>query len=148
MQKSSDGFAQACPRDDLLPRSGFMRRNLALRLLFALALVVQAFAPAAANVIQSARAGAGKTSFQLCLKSAPDFVNGENRQPGAPWRHGENCFFCQLACEGAAPIVAVSINAGATPVLRRTSAWSITDRAFSTPRFDTSNQPRAPPILS
>jgi len=60
-----------------------MRRNLALRLLFALALVVQAFAPAAANVIQSARAGAGKTSFQLCLKSAPDFVNGENRQPAA-----------------------------------------------------------------
>jgi hypothetical protein len=124
-----------------------MRRNWFGRLFFALALAIQAFSPAAANVAQS-NAGSAKTAFQICLKTASDFATGNQQSPGQPERHGGGCAFCQISCDGMAPLGAVADEIGLSPVQWRLSDWTAASPASSTPRDESAHQPRAPPKYS
>jgi hypothetical protein len=128
-----------------------MRHNWFGRLFFALALAIQVFSPAAANVAQSNADhlnDSGKTAFQICLKTASDFATGKQQLPGLPERHGGSCAYCQISCDGAVPFGAVVNEIGAAPVQRRLSAWTVADLASPTPRDEASHQPRAPPQYS
>jgi hypothetical protein len=124
-----------------------MRHSWFGRLFFALALAVQVFSPAAANVAQS-NSGSAKTAFQICLKTASDFATGKQQLPGLPERHGGNCAFCQLSCDGSAPLGAAVHEIGLAPVQLLSSAWTVADRAAPTPREAGWRQPRAPPQYS
>jgi len=124
-----------------------MRHSWFGRLFFALALAIQVFSPAAANVAQS-NADSAKTAFQICLKTASDFATGKQQRPGLPERHGGSCAFCQLSCDGVAPFGVAVIEIGVAPVQLRSSAWTVADRASPTPREAGSHQPRAPPQYS
>ncbi|MGA8170735.1 MAG: hypothetical protein WB816_07880 [Methylocystis sp.] len=121
-----------------------MRRNWFGRLFFALALAIQVMSPAAANFT---RTDSAKTAFQICLKTAADFAAGDRHSPGVPDRHG-GCLFCQMSCDGSAPLGALVVEIGVAPVQWRPSAWTVADRASPTPRSETSHQPRAPPVIS
>jgi len=125
-----------------------MTRNWLLGLLFVLAMAIQAIAPAAANFAHSGGPGSDKTTFQLCLKAAADFANGEKRYPGQTEQSHDSCFFCQLSCDGPAPLATSPSAAGLAPVQWRPSAWAEADRAPPTLRREASNQPRAPPKFS
>jgi Protein of unknown function (DUF2946) len=124
-----------------------MRHSWFGRLFFALALALQVFSPAAANVAQS-NADSAKTAFQICLKTAPDFATGKQQLPGQPERHGGDCAFCRLSCDGPAPFGAAVIEIGVAPVQSRSRARTVADRASPTPREASWRQPRAPPQYS
>jgi hypothetical protein len=128
-----------------------MSRSWFGRLLFVLALAIQVFSPAAANVAQS-NAGPlndqGKTAFQICLKTAADYATGDRQSPGLPERHGGSCAFCQVFCDGAPAFGATVTEVGLAPVQWRFFAWTVADRALPTPRDTSSHQPRAPPKYS
>jgi len=124
-----------------------MRRSWFGPLFVALALAVQVFSPAAANVART-HPDSTKTVFQICLKTASDFATGQQQSPGLPERHGGSCAFCQLSCDGAAPFGATVHEVGLTPVQWLYSPWTAEDRASPTARDETSHQPRAPPQYS
>jgi len=124
-----------------------MRHSWFGRLFFALALALQVFSPATANVAQS-NADSAKTAFQICLKTASDFVTGKQQLPGQPERHGGGCAFCRLSCDGPAPLGAAVIEIGVAPVQSRSCARTVADRASPTPREASWHQPRAPPQYS
>ncbi|MGA9826286.1 MAG: DUF2946 family protein [Methylocystis sp.] len=124
-----------------------MRHSWFGRLLLALALTIQVFSPAAANVAQS-NAGSAKTAFQICLKSASDFATGEQQLPGRPELHGGGCVFCRLSCDGPAPIGAAVTEIRVAPIQSRARAWTTAGRASPTPREASWRQPRAPPQYS
>ncbi len=124
-----------------------MRQSWFGRLFFALALAIQVFSPAAANVAQS-NADSAKTAFQICLKTASDFATGKQQLPGQAERHGGGCAFCRLSCHGSAPLGAVVAEIGVAPVQWRSCAWTAADRVPPTPREARWRQPRAPPQYS
>ena len=107
-----------------------MRHSWFGRLFFALALTIQVFSPAAANVAQSKKPA--KTAFQICLKTASDFATGKQQAPGLPERHGGGCAFCRLSCDGSASFGAVVAEIGVAPVQSRSRAWTAADRASPT----------------
>ncbi len=124
-----------------------MRHSWFGRIFFALALTIQVFSPAAANIAQS-KTDSAKTAFQICLKTASDFATGKQQAPGLPERHGGGCAFCRLSCDGSAPFGAVVAEVGVAPVQSRSRAWTAADRALPTPREANWRQPRAPPQYS
>jgi hypothetical protein len=124
-----------------------MRHSWFGRLFLALALAIQVFSPAAANIAQS-NAASTKTAFQICLKTASDFATGKQQLPGRPERHGGGCAFCRLSCDGPAPFAAAVTEIRVAPVQSRSCAWTAADRASPTPREASWRQPRAPPQYS
>ena len=122
-----------------------MRIALLGRLIFALALTIQVLSPVASSV---ARVRAAAPAVQICLKPALVFGTGDRQSPNRPERHGDNCIFCQLSCNGAAPIHVATHEIGVAPVQWRLSRWTVADRAAPTQEHERSHQPRAPPHSS
>jgi hypothetical protein len=121
-----------------------MRRNWLTVLLFALALTVQAFAPAAAQV--ASRLGVGGAVSEFCFN---DIASSDQSQAPAPAKgHREACLFCQNHCDGVAPLAARAIHLGKAPVQWTALDWTVADRALPTPPQDYSRQARAPPANS
>jgi hypothetical protein len=121
-----------------------MRRNWLKVLLFALALTVQAFAPAAAQV--ATRMGAGDAVSEFCFT---EIGSGDQTQaPGQAKSHRDVCLFCQNHCDGVAPLAARVILLGKAPVQWTALDWTVADRALPTPPLDYSRQARAPPANS
>ncbi|MFO1101913.1 MAG: hypothetical protein U1E20_03290 [Methylocystis sp.] len=121
-----------------------MRRNWLTVLLFALALTVQAFAPAAAHV--ASRMGAGDAVKEFCFT---DVASGDQSQaPGHVKGQRDACLFCQNHCDGVAPLAARTIHIGKAPVQWTALDWTVADRALPTSPQDYSRQARAPPANS
>lgn len=122
-----------------------MRRDWLNVLLFALALAIQAFSPAAANVAVAKGAGDSRASIELCLKVAA----GDQQQiPGQTHQlHRDACLFCQAACDGVAPFAARLVSHGMAPVQWTALVWMVADRALPTAHHDYSRQARAPPTF-
>lgn len=117
-----------------------MRRNWLTILLFALALAIQAFAPAAAHV--ATQAGATSVVEEICLKDAGS--TQPMQTPGHLKVHGL-CLFCQSYCDGVAPLAARAVHIGAAPVQWTALSWATASRAPLTFYRDYSRQARAPP---
>ncbi|MGJ0504250.1 MAG: DUF2946 family protein [Methylocystis sp.] len=121
-----------------------MRRNWLTVLLFALALTVQAFAPAAARV--ASQLGAGDAVSEFCLN---DVASSDQSQAPAHLKgHRDACLFCQSYCDGAAPLATRVIHLGKAPVQWTALDWTVADRALPTHPQDYSRQARAPPANS
>jgi hypothetical protein len=123
-----------------------MRRKWYGVLLFALALAIQALAPAAANVALAAAPNEYRLSIQSCLQSGDPA--GANQLPGHHEGQCDACLMCQASCCGVAPLAARPSSAGLAPVQWTALAWTVADRALPAPRHESSHQPRAPPALS
>lgn len=124
-----------------------MRRNWLTTLLFALALVVQTMAPAAANVASAAGLGTSIASDELCFKVAGS-TDQSQQSPGQSKGHRDVCLLCQSYCDGVAPLGARVIHLGKAPVQWTALFWTVADRALPTPQHDYSRQARAPPAIS
>lgn len=121
-----------------------MRRNWLTVLLFALALSVQAFAPAAAHV--ASRMGAGDAVNEFCFTDIAS--SGQSQDPAHLKSHRDACLFCQSYCDGVAPLAARTIHFGKAPVQWTALDWTVADRALPTHPQDFSRQARAPPANS
>ncbi|WP_292528539.1 DUF2946 family protein [Methylocystis sp.] len=121
-----------------------MRRNWLTVLLFALALAVQAFAPAAAHV--ATRMGAGDFLSEFCVTDVAS--SDQSQAPDHAKGHRDVCLFCQNHCDGVAPLAARVIFLGKAPVQWTALDWTVADRALPTPPLDYSRQARAPPANS
>jgi hypothetical protein len=116
-----------------------MRRNIVCALLFALALAVQALAPAAA------RAAMG-FSQQTCVTASVDGSAGKGQPSGHPDAHSASCDLCALCCGSLA------LGARASAILPAslawtTATWPIVENAASSARRD-AVRARAPPTFS
>lgn len=118
-----------------------MRRNWLTTLLFALALAVQAFAPAAAHV--ATQAGATNVIEEICFKDAgptdPIQTPGHFKN-----RHGL-CLFCQYYGDGVAPLAARAFHISAAPVQWTALAWVTANIVPPALYRDYSRQARGPP---
>lgn len=123
----------------------FMRRNWLTVLLFALALAVQAIAPAAANVAM-AKAGASRAAVELCASAAD--AGDRQQAPSRLHHHRDACPLCQAYCDGVAPLVSRSLATGLPPVLWTAQFWTTANRTLPTPHSEYSWQARAPPSYS
>lgn len=121
-----------------------MRRNWLTILLFALALAVQALAPAAAHVA-SAGITASAASDETCFTNVGS--TDRTQAPGHLKGHRDACLFCQSYCDGAAPLGARVIHLGKAPVQWTALFWTVADRALPTPQYDYSRQARGPPAI-
>ncbi|MGD9543510.1 MAG: DUF2946 family protein [Methylocystis sp.] len=121
-----------------------MRRNWLTVLLFALALTVQALAPAAAHV--APRLGAGDVIKAFCLNDVA--ASDDDQGPARVKSHRDACLFCQTYCNGVAPLAARVIHLGKAPVQWTALDWTVADRALPTHPQDYSRQARAPPANS
>lgn len=79
-----------------------MRRNWFSVVLFALALALQAFGPAAANVAMAQASAETRQSFALCLQSGGVSAGDYHPLPGQKDRHRDSCPLCQICCDGIA----------------------------------------------
>ena len=122
-----------------------MRYKWCSVLLFALALAVQALAPAAGNIAFAA-SGDQRFSLQICLQSGGS--DGSNELPGQNDRQRDSCPVCQVSCSGVAPLEARPDPVGLALVQWTALAWTVADRALPAPRHESSHQPRAPPAFS
>lgn len=120
-----------------------MTRNRLGVMLFALALAIQALAPAAN--IASAALGDRGFSLQICLQSGD--VAGSNL-PGQNDRQRDSCPVCQVSCSGVAPLGAWLPPVDRAPVQWIASSWTVVDRVLPAPNPDYSRRARAPPALS
>ncbi len=123
-----------------------MRRSWRSVLLFALALAIQALAPAASAIGAARPFGGSRASFEICLQ-AGGFA-GNEQLPGHHDRQRDACPLCQMSCSGVAPLEARPTLAGLAPVQWTALAWTVADRALPAPRHEHSHQPRAPPLFS
>ncbi|MBG0796606.1 hypothetical protein IYX23_02690 [Methylocystis sp. L43] len=121
-----------------------MRRNWLTVLLFALALTVQAFAPAAAQV--ASRLGAGDAVSEFCFTDVAS--SDQSQAPAHAKGHRDVCLFCQNHCDGVAPLAARVIHLGKAPVQWTALDWTVADCALPTRLQDFSRQARAPPANS
>jgi len=118
-----------------------MRRNWLTTLLFALALAVQAIAPAVAHV--ASQTGASSAIKEVCFKSAAPIEPAQT--PGHLKSRHDLCLFCQSYCDGVAPLAARAIHFVAAPVCWTALAWTEADRSLASLSRDYSRQARAPP---
>jgi hypothetical protein len=133
----------------LTPGGTAMHRSWRGVLLFALALAIQAFAPAAANIAMAQPSGDSRVSFVICLQTGGSPADQQHRLPGQHNnRQHDACPLCQISCSGVAPLEARPNLAGLAPVQWTALAWTVADRALPAPRHESSHQPRAPPALS
>ena len=116
--------------------------------LFALALAVQVFAPAATNVAMSWVSGDPRFSIEVCSSANGGFGDENHRIPAPHDRHQDVCLLCQSCCGGVAPLLARANLVGEASVQWTTVAWTVADRALPAPRYEYSHQARAPPVLS
>jgi hypothetical protein len=124
-----------------------MPRNWRSVLLFALALAIQALAPAAANFAMARPSGDLRSSIILCLQTGGSA--GDRQQlPGHHDRQRDDCPLCQISCSGVAPLEARPNFAGLAPVQWTALAWTVADRALPAPRHEYSHPARAPPVFS
>lgn len=123
-----------------------MRRNWLTVLLFALALVVQTIAPAAANVVM-AKAGGSIAAAELCASAGGD-ASDRQQGPGRLHHHRDACPLCQAYCDGVAPLVSRPLAAGQPPALWTALSWTTVNRAPPPPAADHARQARAPPSYS
>jgi hypothetical protein len=117
-----------------------MRRNIVCALLFALALAVQAFAPAAARVAMG-------VSQQTCVNVSVDGSAAKGQPSGHSDANSARCDLCPLCCGSLAPL-----GARAAAILPASFAWTeatwpIVENATSSTRRDTVRA-RAPPTFS
>ena len=125
-----------------------MRRNWLGALLFALALAIQALAPAAASIAMSQASGNPVLSTQICLQIGGGFANEKPQLPGPHGGQRDACPLCRLCCGGVAPLEPRTISVGEAPVQWMALAWTVADCALPAPRYEHSHQARAPPIFS
>ncbi len=125
-----------------------MRRNWRGVLLFALALAVQAFAPAAANIAMSQASGDPRFSIEICLQAGGGSADDNHQLPGP--RNGQRgaCLLCQVCCGGVAPLESRSDAVGAAPVQWTALACTVADCTLPALRHEYSHQARAPPVFS
>ena len=121
-----------------------MTRNRLGVMLFALALAIQALAPAAN--IASAALGDRGFSLQICLQSGG--VAGNNELPGQNDRQRDSCPVCQVSCSGVAPLEARPNAVGLAHVQWIATSWTVADRVLPAPNPDYSRRARAPPAFS
>jgi len=123
-----------------------MQRSWLGRLLFALALVVQASLPAAAALAHEG-GGAGD-AYELCWKAGSQSTTDQDRGSAPQHRRHAGCLFCQLSNPGATPFVATAascdfVSCGSRP-LRYASAKPLPARS----QRESAPQARAPPQFS
>jgi len=124
-----------------------MRRKMYCVLLFALALAVQAFAPAVGNIALATTSGDTRASLQICLQSGG--AAGSDELPGPSQGHRDSCLLCQSGCGGLAPLEARPNPVGLAPVQwTALLPWIVADRALPALRPNSPHQPRAPPTIS
>jgi hypothetical protein len=119
-----------------------MRRNFLCALMFALALAVQALAPAAAGVAMATAAQ------QLC-------VTLSSAEPGAtaqPAGHSDAgpalCDLCALCCGAVGPIGTRSVAVTTAPLRWIALIWAAADDPAPLARRGHAGQARAPPSCS
>jgi hypothetical protein len=122
-----------------------MRRSWLAVMLFSLALLVQAFAPAAARIAMARMPTAG--AFSLCLQS-PGQIGGIPQSPAQRDHQRGACLFCQICCSGISPEARLS-SVGKAPV-RWTTTFSrtVADRVLPALGQEYSHEARAPPAFS
>jgi hypothetical protein len=120
-----------------------MGRNFLCALLFALALAVQALAPAAARMAM------GHDAPTACLTANVAVAADEARPAGLPHVAPELCDLCALCCGGgAAPPVASRAAVCVATVPARLSGWAVADDESAPSRHDHLIRARAPPAFS
>ncbi len=125
-----------------------MRRNWFSVVLFALALALQAFGPAAANVAMAQASAETRQSFALCLQSGGVSAGDYHPLPGQKDRHRDSCPLCQICCDGIASYEARLNQVAGAPVQWSALSWTSADCALPSPRHEHSHQARAPPVFS
>ncbi len=125
-----------------------MHRNWLGVLLFALALAIQAFALAAANVAMSRASSDPSFSTDICLQSGGGSANSKSQLPGPHDGQRGACLLCQVCCSGVAPLATRPVPVGEAPVQWTALAWTVADCALPAPRYEYSHQARAPPTFS
>jgi hypothetical protein len=120
-----------------------MRRSLPGVLLFLLALAIQALAPATARVIMARAQNDGTAVYTLCVSIA----DPQGQQPLRA-QHDSSCLLCQIGCDGAAPLSARVVQAGAAPVQWTHADWTAADRAPPARTALSAHRARAPPAFS
>jgi hypothetical protein len=116
-----------------------MRRNLVCALLFALALAVQAFAPAAARAAMGLR--------QTCVTASVDGSAAKGQPSGHPDAHPASCDLCALCCGSLAPLEARASVVVPASLAWTTATWPIVENETPTSRRD-AVRARAPPSFS
>jgi hypothetical protein len=124
-----------------------MRQKWLSVLLFALALAIQAFAPAAADIALASTSGETRASLQICLQSGGSA--GTDELPGPYQSRHDPCLLCQVGSGGLTPLEAGPNPVGLAPVQwTALLPWTVADRALPALRPNSSHQPRAPPANS
>lgn len=121
--------------------------RFASRILVALALIVQIFAPVGANAAMMRMTFDPAAGFQICThdEDGADLSGGADQGLA---RHGEACGLCQLvAAGGHAPPVFVQIPVDVPPATAIV-AWRIVVEAVVAARHLDQIRGRAPPALS
>jgi hypothetical protein len=120
----------------------FRKRSMSRRwltiALFALALAVQALAPAAIGVAAAHEGGLSET----CVTAADRAP--QHAPPGTRHTH-HHCALCQSFCDGVAPVPVRPIAVDAGPLHWRSFAWVAPVMAASPAWRDFAHRARAPP---
>ncbi|ATQ66962.1 MULTISPECIES: hypothetical protein [Methylosinus] len=118
-----------------------MGRNFLCALLFALALAVQALAPAAARMAM------GSDAPTACSTASVVISADEARPTGLPQVSPELCSLCAL-CGGVAPPVAPRAAVCAAAIPASLTGWVVADDESAPSRHDHLIRARAPPAFS
>jgi hypothetical protein len=122
-----------------------MRRNSLGALLFALALAIQAVAPAAAPVAMAQASGGSTFPTEICQQAR--IVDERERSPGRHERRRDLCSLCQISCSGVAPLQARTSFESLTFVGWTALAWPAICCAAPARRGEFSHRARAPPTI-
>jgi hypothetical protein len=119
-----------------------MGRNFFCALLFALALGVQALAPAAARAAMGAA-----SAQQTCVAASIDGPATKGQPFGHPDTGSARCDLCALCCGSLAPLGARSFAALAPFATWTAATWPVVENTASASRRD-AVRARAPPTFS
>jgi hypothetical protein len=120
-----------------------MRCNWTSGFLFALALAVQAVAPAAANAAMAR--GAFALALQSCSKEQG---TARTAAPDHSDALVDRCAACALCCAGVAPVDARPDPIASAPLHWTRAVWTALSSSAPALRHDHARQARAPPIFS
>lgn len=114
-------------------------------LLFALALAVQALAPAA-NGVAAAHGFDALGLGEICLRAAQ---SGRDSQPAPRRTHGHHdCVLCQAFCDGATPVMARLVAIAAPRTQWTLSHWTAAPPGLTANPRNFWRQARAPPAFA